>query len=40
MMENYKTWYGVELDEDTAEIFRHCLRESVELGMSLVLRGT
>ena len=27
MMENYKEWYSVELDEDTAEIFRHYLRE-------------
>lgn len=27
MMENYRTWYGVELDEDTAEVFRHYLRE-------------
>lgn len=27
MMEKYRTWYGVELDEGTAEIFRHYLRE-------------
>lgn len=26
-MEHYREWYGVELDEDTAEIFSYYLRE-------------